>query len=111
MIKEIKQYEIFLVNLDPTVGKKIKKTRPAVVISPFSMNNFLGTIVVCPMTTSIHPRWRSRIQTICARKKAEIAIDQIRAISKKRIVKKIDCLKKDEALQVRQVITEMYGES
>ena len=74
------------------------------------MNQHLKTIVVCPLTSRLHPTWRSRLQIMCAAKHAEIAIDQIRTISKHRLQKKIDSLTKSEAAQLRRLITEMYGE-
>jgi mRNA interferase MazF len=74
------------------------------------MNRHLDTIVVCPLTTKLHPRWRSRIQVICARRKAEIAIDQIRTISKDRLGKRLDRLSVADAGHLRRLIVEMYGE-
>jgi mRNA interferase MazF len=65
---------------------------------------------VCPLTTSLHPRWRSRIQIVCARRKAEIGVDQIRTISKERLGKRLDMLKPAESAEQRRLISEMYGE-
>jgi len=106
----IKRYEIYLANLDPTVGSEIRKTRPVVIISDNLMNKMLSTVVACPLTTKLHPKWRSRIQVNCAGKKAEIAVDQIRTLSKSRLIKKLDAIKSDQAMILRQLITEMYGE-
>ncbi len=106
----IKRYEIYLADLNPTIGSEIKKVRPVVVISHDAMNKYLETVVVCPLTSKLHPRWRSRIQTACANKKAEIAVDQIRTISKQRLQRKIDQLNPDKAAQLRKLITDMYGE-
>ncbi|MGH7800522.1 MAG: type II toxin-antitoxin system PemK/MazF family toxin [Thermodesulfobacteriota bacterium] len=74
------------------------------------MNKYLETVVVCPLTTALHPDWRSRIQVVCNKKKAEIAVDQIRTISKSRLVRKIDELSAPNAFLLRNLITEMYGE-
>ena len=74
------------------------------------MNKYLDTVVICPLTTKLHPKWRSRIQTKCVQKKVEIAVDQIRAISKKRLKNNIDELSSEDALKLRNLITEMYGE-
>jgi mRNA interferase MazF len=74
------------------------------------MNRHLDTVVVCPLTTKLHPRWRSRLQCLCAGKKAEIAVDQIRTISKERLGKRLGQLNSQEAAQLRRLITEMYGE-
>ena len=75
-----------------TVGAEISKVRPVVVVSHNEMNRYLRTVVVCPLTTSLHPAWRSRIQVQCAGRDAEIAVDQIRTISKRRLKKRGDRL-------------------
>lgn len=106
----IKRYEIYLANLDPTIGEEIRKTRPVVIVSDDMMNKFLGTIVVCPLTTTLHGTWRSRIQILCAGKQAEIAVDQIRTISKTRLINKIDKLSSSDSALLRHLITQMYGE-
>ncbi len=106
----IKRYEIYFADLNPTIGSEIKKVRPVVIISQDEMNKYLETIVICPLTSKLHPQWRSRLQIKCANKKAEIAVDQIRTISKLRLKKKIDRLSKSEAAQLRKLITDMYGE-
>jgi len=105
-----KRYTIYFANLNPTVGSEIGKVRPVVVISQDAMNQHLDTIVVCPLTSKLHPRWRSRLQISCAGKEAEIAVDQIRTISKKRLREKIDQLPATQASELRRIITEMYGE-
>jgi mRNA interferase MazF len=96
-------------NLDPTVGREIAKTRPVVIVSLEAMNQFAGTVVVCPLTTVLHPTWRSRLAVRCAGKAAEIAVDQIRTISTLRLVEKVDSLSPDHAARVRELIVEMYG--
>ena len=106
----INRYGIYLANLDPTIGSEIRKTRPVVIVSDDMMNRILATVVVCPLTTTLHPSWRSRIQTNCAGHKAEIAVDQIRTISKRRLIKKLDNLGRHDAFLVRELITQMYGE-
>ncbi len=105
------RYEIYLANLDPTVGSEIKKTRPVVVVSDNLMNRFLGTIVVCPLTTKLHPSWKSRLQTTCEGTSSEVAVDQIRAISKLRLIKKLDELSESNARALQSLISEMYGET
>ena len=110
MIIEVDRYAIYLADLNPTRGAEIAKTRPVVVVSRDEMNRNLDTIVVCPLTTKLHPRWRSRIPVTCVRRKAEIAIDQIRTISKNRVVKRLDDLSAADAARVRRLIVEMYGE-
>ena len=104
------RYNIYFADLNPTVGAEIRKVRPVVVVSQNDMNRFLSTVVVCPLTTSLHPQWRSRIQVTCAGREAEIAVDQIRTISKQRMQQKIDRLDTPVAARLRRLITEMYGE-
>ena len=104
------RYGVYLADVDPTRGREIAKTRPVVVVSQDDMNRFLDTVVVCPLTTKLHPRWRSRVRTVCAGRKAEIAVDQIRTISKERLGRRLDELEPATAVQLRRLITEMYGE-
>jgi mRNA interferase MazF len=106
----IKRYEIYFADLNPTIGSEIKKTRPVVIISQDGMNKYLETVVACPLTSKLHPQWRTRLQIKCANKNAEIAVDQIRTISKRRLKKKLDQLSDVDAAQLRKLITDMYGE-
>ncbi|MBW2654060.1 MAG: type II toxin-antitoxin system PemK/MazF family toxin [Deltaproteobacteria bacterium] len=105
-----KRYEIYFADLNPSIGSEIKKIRPVVIISQNEMNKYLETVVICPLTSKLHSQWRSRLQIKCTNKKAEIAVDQIRTISKLRLKKKIDQLSSLEAAQLRKLITDMYGE-
>lgn len=101
---------LYFADLNLMVGGEIRKVRPVVVVSQDEMNQFLDTVVVCLLTSTIHPQWRSRMQIQCAGKEAEIAVDQIRAVSKRRLRQRIDSLSPEEAAQLRRLITEMYGE-
>lgn len=105
-----RRYSVYFADLNPSVGGEIRKVRPVVVVSQDEMNQFLDTVVVCPLTSTIHPQWRSRLQIHCAGKEAEIAVDQIRAVSKRRLRRRVDRLSAEEASQLRRLITEMYGE-
>ncbi len=109
-ILNIKRYEIYFADLNPTIGSEIKKVRPVVIVSQDEMNQYLETVVICLLTSKLHPQWRTRLQIKCANKNAEIAVDQIRTISKQRLKKKIDTLSKIKAAQLRKLITDMYGE-
>lgn len=109
-MKGVKRNEIYYADLNPTIGGEIQKIRPVVVISQNEMNKYLETVVVCPLTLKLHPKWRSRIQILCEKKPTEIAVDQIRSISKQRLKRKIDNLSSDDARKLRYLITEMYGE-
>ena len=106
----VERYGIYLADLNPVRGSEIAKTRPVVVVSQDEMNRYLDTVVVCPLTTKLHPHWRSRIAVRCADKPAEIAVDQIRTISKERLLKRLDRLATADAASVRRLIVEMYGE-
>jgi mRNA interferase MazF len=104
---ELEQYSIILVNLDPTIGSEIKKTRPCVIISPNEMNKYLRTIVVAPMTTNLK-KYPTRIAIKTNNKKGMIAIDQIRTIDKQRIVKVFDSLTKSEIRKCKEVLKETF---
>jgi len=88
---EIKQYQIILVNLDPTVGSEIKKTKPCVVISPNEMNKYLKSVIIAPMTSTSR-NYPTRVKVDHNKKKGWIVIDQIRTIDKQRIIKILDQL-------------------
>jgi mRNA interferase MazF len=105
-----KRYDIYWADLNPTVGSEISKVCPVVVISQDDMNRNLATIVICPLTSKLHPTWRSRLPITCAGNAAEIAVDQIRTISKQRLKQKIDVLSVESAAQLRKLISEMYGD-
>ena len=80
------------------------------IVSRNEINRLLNTVVVCPLTSKLHSRWRGRIQVRCGGQDAEIVVDQIRAIDKRRLRDRIDRLSTGDALLLRRTITEMYGE-
>jgi mRNA interferase MazF len=86
------------------------KTRPAVIVSLDVLNARLETVTVCPLTSQLHPAWRTRLGVRVGRRDAEIAVDQIRTISKARLGKRLAILSDDQAAALRRLITEMYGE-
>ncbi len=102
---EVNQYEIVLVNLDPTIGSEMKKTRPCVVLSPNEMNRYLQTIIVAPMTSSSKP-YPTRIEVKHKAIKGWIAIDQIRTIDRARIVKNFEVLPEKVIQKIKGVIQE-----
>lgn len=104
---EIIQYQIVLVNLDPTLGYEIKKTRPCVVISPNEMNQYLKTIVIAPMTSS-GKSYPSRITVLHNGKKGMIALDQIRSIDKLRVQKLLGRLSTSEIESLKSLIKETF---
>ncbi|MCF8319886.1 MAG: type II toxin-antitoxin system PemK/MazF family toxin [Flavobacterium sp.] len=104
---ELKQYQIVLVNLDPTVGSEMKKTRPCVVISPNEMNKYLQTIVVSPMTSS-SKSYPTRVEITHEKKKGWIVLDQIRTIDRQRIIKVLGNLSEKETAKLKEVLRETY---
>ena len=104
---EIRQYQIILVNLDPTIGSEIKKTRPCVVISPDEMNNHLKTVVIAPMTTS-SKSYPTRVEIKHDKKIGWIVLDQIRTIDKQRILKDLGKLSRPEIKEVKAILKEAF---
>ena len=104
---DLKQYSIVLVNLDPTIGSEIKKTRPCVIVSPNEMNTYLNTIVLAPMTTALK-KYPTRVSVRHNGEKGMIAIDQIRTVDKKRIIRVVECLKKSEIENCKAVLKETF---
>ena len=98
------QYSIVLVNLDPTIGSEIKKTRPCVIISPNEMNFNINTVIIAPMTSKSR-NYPTRIKIY---DNSFIVLDQIRTIDKQRIIKKLGKLDIDAVLQIKQIIKEMF---
>ena len=103
----INQYEIILVNLDPTVGSEIKKTRPCVVISPNEMNKYLNTVVIAPMTSQ-SKKYPTRVPLKHNNKKGWAVLDQIRTIDKQRIMKTLDNLTEKEIEKVKMILKETF---
>jgi len=103
---ELKQYQVVLVNLDPTIGSEMKKTRPCVIISPDEMNQYLQTIIVAPMTSNSKP-YPSRVTIQSKRGKGYLVLDQMLTIDRNRIVKIFNSLSQKEITQTKQVIQEM----
>jgi mRNA interferase MazF len=101
------QYNIVLVNLDPTTGSEMKKTRPCVIISPDEMNAHLQTIVVAPISSK-SKQYPTRIPVIHASKKGWIVLDQIRTIERMRIVKIMGKLKPKEIINLKAILHETY---
>jgi len=105
----IKQYEIYWINLDPTVGSEIQKTRPGIVITPDNMNNNIDTIIIAPLTTKSHD-YPTRIKTNVAGKECWIVLDQLRAIDKSRLKDKIGEMNKTDIKKLKNIINEMLVE-
>ena len=102
----INQYEVYWIDLDPTKGSEIKKTRPCVVISPNEMNNSINTVIIAPMT-STSKNYPTRIKTTLDERDGWIVLDQIRCVDKSRLVKVAGVLKQEVVNKVKAVIKEM----
>lgn len=103
-----KRFDIHLVNLDPTVGSEIRKTRPCLIISPDEMNRFIRTVIVAPMTT-VAREYPTRVKCTFHDQKGEIVLDQIRTIDKSRLVKKLGTLDHDTSIQVLDTLQELFA--
>ena len=103
----IQQYTVVLVNLDPTLGSEINKSRPCVVISPDELNKHLRTIVIAPITSTSKP-YPTRIPISGKVTKGWIVVDQIRVIDRRRVIKSFGNLKKEEIVELKSVIKETY---
>ncbi|MFC2113405.1 type II toxin-antitoxin system PemK/MazF family toxin [Bacteroidota bacterium] len=104
---ELNQYQVVLVNLDPTMGSEIRKIRHCVIISPVEMNRHLKTVVVAPITTTIRT-YPTRVKVRLNKKPGWIAIDQIRTIDRRRIIKSLGSLSPGEILKVKVTIREAF---
>ena len=102
----VKQYDVFLITLDPTLGHEIKKSRPCVVISPNEINAHIATVIIAPMTTKSY-NYPTRIALKFQNKNGWIVLDQIRTVDKKRLVKKLGCIDATIIHRVKCVIKEM----
>ena len=106
---KISQYHIVLVNLDPTVGSEIKKTRPCIIISPNEMNKILNTVIIVPITSN-KKKYPTRVSIVKGDIKGMVAIDQIRTIDKKRIVEGKGRISTKTSVKIKKVISEMLVE-
>ena len=104
---ELTQYEIVLVNLDPTIGSEMQKTRPAVILSPDEMNKYLNTVVIAPMTSS-SKSYPTRVEVNHNKTKGWIVLDQIRTIDRQRITKKLDKLTDKDIKKVKNILKETF---
>ncbi len=105
---EVKRFDVFLVNLEPTIGSEIRKARPCVVVSPDEMNRHIHTVVIAPMTTKGRP-YPSRVETHFDGKAGQIVIDQIRTIDKLRFIKNLGTLDPNEATETLDVLREFFA--
>ncbi|MFA6569856.1 MAG: type II toxin-antitoxin system PemK/MazF family toxin [Bacteroidota bacterium] len=104
----INQFEVWLVNLDPTIGSEIRKTRPALIVSPNEMNSNLNTIIIAPMTSS-ERRYPTRVPLLFQKKKGFVALDQIRTVDKTRLVAKLGIIDSKTQKHTSTILIEMFS--
>jgi mRNA interferase MazF len=103
----MKRFDVYLVNLDPTQGREIKKTRPAIIISPNEMNDHISTVIIAPMTTKGRD-YPTRISCKFQGKRGQIILDQIRTVDKSRLVKRLGKLDKSTSEKTLDILQEMF---
>ena len=105
----VRRFDIFFIELDPTIGSKINKTRPCVIISPDEMNNALNTVIIAPLTSTIRS-YPMRINCLVQGKQEQIALDQLQTIDKSRLKNHIEkSLKEDIQQKLINTIIEMFS--
>ena len=104
---EVNRFEVFLVVLDPTVGREIRKTRPCVVVSPNEMNHNIGTVIIAPMTTKGR-RYPTRVDCTFQGVGGQVVLDQLRTVDKERLIKKVGQLSQTTGDRVLDVLNEMF---
>ncbi|MEH1820562.1 MAG: type II toxin-antitoxin system PemK/MazF family toxin [Nostoc sp.] len=105
----VNRFDVFLVNLDPTIGSEIQKTKPCVIISPDEMNKYIATVIVAPMTTK-GQSYPTRVACQFQGKDGQIVLDQIHTVDKTRLVKKLGQIGSDEKKAVLDTLAEMFAE-
>ena len=108
MAMVVNRFDVFLINLDPTVGSEIQKTRPCLIISPDEMNRHIRTVIVAPMTTG-GKDYPTRVPCLFQRKKGQIVLDQIRTIDKSRLIKKIGIIDPQVQAEVISTLQSMFA--
>ena len=108
MAMVVNRFDVYLINLDPTVGSEIKKNRPCLIISPDEMNRHIRTVIVAPMTTA-GKEYPTRIPCTFKKKKGQIVIDQIRTIDKSRLIKRLGTIDPKTQLEVIAVLQRLFA--
>ena len=104
---EMKRFDVYLVSLDPTQGREIKKTRPCVIVSPDEMNAYIGTVIIAPMTSKGRD-YPSRVHCTFQGVSGQVVLDQIRTVDKSRLIKKLGMLSTHASDTVLAVLAEMF---
>ncbi|MES1021573.1 type II toxin-antitoxin system PemK/MazF family toxin [Gloeocapsa sp. BRSZ] len=105
----VRRFDVFLVNLDPTIGSEIQKTRPCLVISPNEMNKHIATVIIAPMTTK-GQSYPTRVVCQFQGKDGQIVLDQIRTVDKTRLVKHLGQISLEAQQAVLNTLAEMFAE-
>ncbi len=105
----VSRFDVYLVNLDPTIGTEIQKTRPCVVISPDQMNRHIATVIVAPMTSRGRP-YPSRVQCRFEGKDGLVVLDQIRTVDRVRLLKKLGRVNRQSQEAILAILAEMFAE-
>jgi len=108
LVAQAGRFDVFLINLDPTIGKEIKKTRPCLIISPDEMNEHIATVIVAPMTSKSR-NYPSRVNCKFKGKLGQIVLDQIRTVDKIRLVKKLGVIDEKSQIDVIKFLQEMFA--
>lgn len=104
----VKRFDVYLINLDPTIGSEIQKTRPCLVISPDEMNRHIRTVIIAPMT-SAQRDYPTRVNCSFQKKKGQIVLDQLRTVDKARLVKKLGTIGSKEQMEVVGVLQRLFA--
>lgn len=102
------RFDVYLTNLDPTLGSEIQKTRPCLIISPDEMNNHIRTVIVAPITTAVKD-YPTRVLCTFKKKKGQIVLDQIRTIDKARLIKKLGAIDPGTQLKVISILKRLFA--
>ncbi len=104
----VTRFEVYLINLDPTIGREINKTQPCLIISPDEMNQHISTVIVAPMTTKGR-KYPTRISCSFQGQPGQIVLDQIRTVDKKRLVKQLGTISERFQEKTLQILQEMFA--
>lgn len=104
----VSRFDVFLIRLDPTQGREIRKTRPCLIISPDEMNQHIDTVIIAPMTTKGRP-YPTRVPVQFKGKSGQIVLDQIRTVDKARLVKRVGKIDELTRTQVLTLLAELFA--
>ena len=108
MAMVVNRFDVYLINLDPTIGSEIQKTRPCLVISPDEMNRNIRTVIIAPMT-SAQKDYPTRVTCTFRKKQGQIVLDQIRTVDKERLIKKLDTIDPKAQLDTISILQRLFA--